>query len=62
VPQFDRSQFDRVGVVTTERQYQDFLFVRGVFAGTLSPQPMDSRTDAALERVFLWSAARLTAE
>lgn len=30
------------------RQYQDFVFVGGVFAGTLSPQPMDSRTDGAL--------------
>ncbi len=27
------------------RQFQDFVFVRGVFAGTLSPQLMDSRTD-----------------
>ena len=44
------------------RQYQDFLFRRGVFAGTLSPQPMDSRTDGALERVSLQSAARLTAD
>src|SRR5262249_13967265 len=26
-------------------QYQDFAFVNGVFAGTLSPHPMDSRTD-----------------
>jgi hypothetical protein len=33
------------------RQYQDFVFVRGVFAGTLSPQPMDSRTDGALSQV-----------
>lgn len=30
------------------RQSQDFLFVRGMFAGTLSPQPMDSRTDGVL--------------
>src|SRR5262245_19612530 len=44
------------------RQFQDFVFVRGVFAGTLSPQAMDSRTDGALERVFLQSATRLTAE
>jgi heat shock protein HslJ len=44
------------------RQYQDFVFVRGVFAGTLSPQVMDSRTDGALARVFLESESRLTAE
>ena len=31
------------------RMYQAFVFVRGVFAGTLSPKPMDSRTDGALE-------------
>jgi hypothetical protein len=44
------------------RQYQDFVFVRGAFAGTLSPQPMESRTDGALGRVSLQSAARLTVE
>jgi LppP/LprE lipoprotein len=44
------------------RQYQDFVFVGGVFAGTLSPQAMDSRTDGALNRVFLQSSTRLTAE
>jgi heat shock protein HslJ len=44
------------------RQYQDFVFVRGVFAGTLAPQPMDSRTDGALARTFLQSATGLTAE
>lgn len=43
-------------------KYQDFVFVRGVFAGTLSPQLMDSRTDGALTRVSLESATRLTAE
>jgi len=40
--------------------YQDFVFVRGAFAGTLSPQPMDSRTDGALSQVSLQSATRLT--
>ena len=44
------------------RQYQGFVFVRGVFAGTLSPQAMESRTDGALDRVFLQSNSRLTAE
>ena len=44
------------------RQYQDFVFVRGLFAGTLSPQPMDSRTDGAIARVFLQSETRVIAE
>jgi hypothetical protein len=44
------------------RQFQDFVFVRGVFAGTLSPHPMDSRSDGVLGRVFLSSGSRLTAE
>ena len=44
------------------RRYQDFVFVRGVFAGTLSPQAMDSRTDGALTRVSLQSSNRVTAE
>lgn len=29
-------------------QFQIFIFVDGVFAGTLSPTPMDSRTDGSL--------------
>lgn len=44
------------------RQYQYFVFVGGAYAGTLSPRPMDSRTDGALDRVFLQGAGRLTAE
>jgi hypothetical protein len=44
------------------RQFQAFVFVHGAFAGTLSPQPMDSRTDAALSRVAIQSRTRLTAE
>lgn len=44
------------------RQYQDFVFVRGAFAGTLSPQPVDSRTDGAIAQVFLQSGTRLLAE
>jgi hypothetical protein len=35
--------------------YQAFVFVRGVFAGTLSPRPMDARTDASLFSVQLLS-------
>ncbi|MCC7010499.1 MAG: LppP/LprE family lipoprotein [Acidobacteria bacterium] len=41
------------------RAYQDFVFVRGVFAGTLSPQPMDSRADGALGRVAVRSSAEI---
>ncbi|HEY1269572.1 MAG TPA: LppP/LprE family lipoprotein [Candidatus Binatia bacterium] len=44
------------------RQYQDFVFVHGVFAGTLSPKAMDSRADGALDRVLLESDSRLSAE
>jgi hypothetical protein len=44
------------------RQYQEFVFVRGIFAGTLSPHPMDSRTDGALGRVAIRHDGRLQAE
>jgi hypothetical protein len=44
------------------RRFQDFVFVRGAFAGTLSPQPMESRTDGAVGRVYLQSGTQLTAE
>lgn len=44
------------------RQYQDFVFVRGVFAGTLAPQPMDSRADGALNQVTIQSRSRISAE
>jgi heat shock protein HslJ len=43
-------------------QYQEFVFVRGMYAGTLSPQPMDSRIDGALARVSFQGATRLTAD
>lgn len=33
--------------------YQVFVFTGGVFSGTLSPLPMDSRTDGSLSRVEL---------
>ena len=42
--------------------YQDFVFVRGVFAGTLSPHPMDSRADGALDRVAVQDGSRLAAQ
>jgi hypothetical protein len=44
------------------RQYQEFVFARGVFAGTLSPHPMDSRTDGALNRVTIQTDGRVQAE
>lgn len=44
------------------RQYQDFVFVRGKFAGTLSPQPMDSRSDGAIDRVSIQGGKALTAQ
>jgi hypothetical protein len=44
------------------RQYQEFAFVRGVFAGTLSPAPMDSRTDGALSRLTIENDGRVQAE
>ncbi len=44
------------------RQYQQFVFVQGVFAGTLSPRPMDSRTDGALDRVIIESERKLRAQ
>ena len=43
-------------------QYQYFAFVRGVFAGTLSPRLMDSRTDGALSRVSFESGSRLNVQ
>lgn len=43
-------------------QYQAFVFVRGAFAGTLSPQLMHSREDGSLSRMFIESNDRLAAE
>jgi hypothetical protein len=43
-------------------QYQEFVFVRGIFAGTLSPVPMDSRTDGALGRITIQNDGRVQAE
>ena len=44
------------------RQFQDFVFARGLFAGTLSPRPMESRMDGALNRVSLRSGRELIVE
>ena len=41
--------------------YQGFVFVKGRFAGTLSPALMDSRTDGALSEVRLVSPAEVEA-
>jgi hypothetical protein len=42
--------------------YQSFVFVDGVFAGTVSPEPMNSRTDGAASDVKLWYADQVSAE
>ncbi|MFN8590290.1 MAG: LppP/LprE family lipoprotein [Thermomicrobiales bacterium] len=42
--------------------YQWFVFVDGQFAGTIAPQPMDSRTDGSGRDVHLWYADQLSAE
>lgn len=43
-------------------RHQAFVFVRGVFAGTLSPNPMESRIDGSPGDVTLTGATRLVAE
>jgi hypothetical protein len=42
--------------------YEVFVFAGGRFAGTLSPQPMNSRTDGAAVQVHLYRAASISAE
>jgi hypothetical protein len=42
--------------------YQSFVFVDGVFAGTVSPEPMDSRTTGAATDVNLYYADLVSAE
>jgi hypothetical protein len=42
--------------------YQTFVFVDGVFAGTLSPVLMDSRVDGALNRASLAQGDQIQAE
>ena len=41
--------------------YQAFVFVKGAFAGTLSPTLMDSRTDGALSEVRLLAPTSIEA-
>ena len=42
--------------------YQSFVFVDGTFAGTIAPEPMNSRFDGAARDVSLWFEDQLTAE
>jgi hypothetical protein len=42
--------------------YQDFVFVRGLFVGTVSPLPMNSRADGAGDVVRFTSESTLVAE
>ncbi len=44
------------------RSYQGFVFLSGVFVGTVAPQTMDARADGALERVTLQDDHRLVAQ
>jgi heat shock protein HslJ len=43
-------------------KYQDFVFVSGTFAGTLSPQAMTSRTDGSLIRASVMNDRQIKAE
>jgi hypothetical protein len=43
-------------------QFQEFVFVQGQYAGTLSPGLMDSREDGAFSRIVSLNGARLAAE
>jgi hypothetical protein len=40
--------------------FQAFVFVGGKLAGTVSPQPMDSRTDGSAAPIHLTTASTLT--
>ncbi|MEA5511638.1 LppP/LprE family lipoprotein [Crocosphaera sp. UHCC 0190] len=42
--------------------YQAFVFVEGQFAGTLSPETMNSRLDGDISRIFLTSPSSLFVE
>ncbi|MBX3244013.1 MAG: YbaY family lipoprotein [Acidobacteria bacterium] len=43
-------------------QYNGFVFVGNRFAGTLAPNPTDSRTDGAIGRISLFSPDEITVE
>ena len=53
------SGFDGMG---RPNGYQVFVFVDGVYAGTLSPDLMNARTDGAANRVFLTGRDSINAE
>jgi hypothetical protein len=68
-----QSQSDFHGVVVVSAQqdydgmcrpigYQDFVFVNGVFAGTLSPKSMDARSDGASVTISFPGDGKLSAE
>jgi hypothetical protein len=42
--------------------FQWFVFVDGVFAGTVAPEPMFARSDGSADDVNLWFADQLTAQ
>lgn len=42
--------------------FNEFVFVDGTFAGTISPEPMNSRMDGVVQGVYLYSATDLEAE
>ena len=42
--------------------YQAFIYWEGRYAGTLSPTPMNSRTDGAITNIRLVSGTRIFAE
>jgi hypothetical protein len=67
-----RSQTDFHGLVVVSAQqdydgmcrplgYQDFVFVNGVFAGTLSPKAMDARSDGASVTISFPGEGKLSA-
>lgn len=43
-------------------EYQVFVFYNGKFAGTISPQPMNSRTDGSMKDIFLYREKTLNTE
>src|SRR5436309_865153 len=53
------SDYDGMG---RPNEYQTFVFVDGVFAGTLSPRLMDSRTDSALFRAEFSGPTTISAQ
>jgi len=65
----EEQQFDDVALVMALTSvdgmcrplgYQGFVFVGGKLAGTVSPEPMDTRTDGSTGPIHLTSTSRLT--